>query len=179
MNPKAAAILIAQLAERTIERACNLLLLVSGLSLLVLLTTVATMRYAFETGLGFAPDLGELLFTIFVMAGIVQAARQGAHVATPLLLNKLQGRARLALLLVIHSVTVVTFLALAWYGVLNALVAHDQISPVLEIPRSVGYSCLAIGLALVAVCSLADIVHHGLAGKEVSVSLAGSGPGSV
>lgn len=179
MQLKAAVISTARGAERAIEVFCNFLLLVSGFSLLTLLTVVAAMRYVFEDGLGFAPDLGELLFTIFVMAGIVQAARLGAHVATQLLLYKLQGRARMALVLFIHGVTAVTFLSLAWYGVLNAVVAHDQLSPVMQIPRSVGYASLSIGLALVAICSLAKIVHHGLAGEAVSVNLADNGPGAV
>ena len=36
----------------------------------------------------------ELLFAIFVMAGIVQAARMGVHVATQLLLHILEGKWR-------------------------------------------------------------------------------------
>lgn len=169
----------AQAVERAIQLGCNFLLLVSGMGLLCLLSVVVVMRYAFETGLGFAPDLSELLFCLFVVAGITQAARQGAHVATLLLLYKLQGRARLALTLFIHGVTACSFLLLAWYGLLNALVAHDQTSPVMEIPRSVGYGSLAIGLALVAICSLAAIVRYALGGEEVRVNLADAGPGVV
>lgn len=165
--------------ERAIERFCNFLLLVSGLGLLTLLTIVVVLRYAFEGGFGFAPDLSELLFCIFVMAGIVQAARMGAHVATQLLLHTLQGKARLALTLLIHALTAVVFLLLSYYAVRNAIVAHDQTTPVLQIPWSVGYGCLAGGLALVAVCSLAAIVRHTLGGEEVRVNLADAGPGVV
>lgn len=170
---------MARAVERAIQLGCNFLLLVSGMGLLCLLSVVVVMRYAFETGLGFAPDLSELLFCLFVVAGIVQAARQGAHVATQLLLYKLQGRARLALVLFIHGVTACAFLLLAWYGLLNALVAHDQTSPILEIPRSVGYGSLAIGLALVAICSLAAMVRYALGGDEVIVNLADASPGVV
>ena len=170
---------MARAVERAIQLGCHFLLLTSGMGLLFLLSIVVVMRYAFETGLDFAPDLSELLFCIFVVAGSVQAARQGAHVATQLLLYTLHGKARVALTLVIHGVTAFSFLLLAWYGVLNAIVAHDQTSPVLEIPRSVGYGCIAIGLALVAVCSLAAIVRHSLGGEEVTVNLADAGPGVV
>ena len=170
---------LARGTERAIERVCNFLLLTSGLGLLTLLTIVVVLRYAFEGGFGFAPDLSELLFCIFVMAGIAQAARMGAHVATQLLLHTLQGRARLALTVLIHAVTAVTFLTLAWYALQNAIVAHDQTTPVLQIPWSVGYGCLSAGLALVALCSLAAIVRHTLGGEEVKVNLADAGPGVV
>ena len=170
---------IARGMERAIERGCNFVMLVSGLALLVLLNVVVVLRYAFEGGFSFAPDLSELFFCIFVMAGIVQAARMGAHVATQLLLHTLQGRARLALTLLIHAVTACTFLVLGWYAFKNALLAHDQTTPVLQIPWSVGYGCLSVGLTLVALCSLAAIVRYALAGEEVKVDLADAGPGVV
>lgn len=179
MAAKAVVVAIAQAIERAIQASCNFLLLVTGLCLLALLSIVVVMRYVFDDGLVFAPDLGELLFTIFVVAGVVEAARLGTHVATQLLLYKLQGRARLALAVFIHVVTACAFLALAWYGFLNVLVAHDQTSPVLQIPRSVGYGCLTIGLALIALCSLAAIVRHLLGDVEVIVSLADVGPGVI
>lgn len=170
---------VAQAVERAVQLGCNFLLLVSGLALLCLLTIVVFMRYLFEEGMTFAPDLSELLFCIFVMAGIVQAARQGAHVATQLLLYTLQGRARLALTVFIHSVTIFAFALLAWYAFRNALVAHDQTTPVLQIPWSVGYGCLSIGLAMVAVCSVTAIVKFTLGGEPIKVDLADAGPGVV
>jgi TRAP-type transport system small permease protein len=170
---------VAHAAERAIQLACNFLLLTSGLGLLCLLSIVVVLRYAFESSLSFSPDLSELLFCIFVVAGIVQAARRGAHVATLLLLHTLQGGARLALALFIHGVTACAFLLLAWYAFKNAVVAHDQTTPVLQIPWSVGYGCLSIGLALVAICSLATIVRYAIGGEEVKVNLADTGPGVV
>ncbi len=170
---------VAHAAERAIQLACNFLLLTSGLGLLCLLSIVVVLRYAFESSLSFSPDLSELLFCIFVVAGIVQAARRGAHVATLLLLHALQGGARLALALFIHGVTACAFLLLAWYAFKNAVVAHDQTTPVLQIPWSVGYGCISIGLALVAICSLAAMVRYAFGGEEVKVNLADAGPGVV
>jgi TRAP-type C4-dicarboxylate transport system permease small subunit len=54
--------------ERAVELLCNALMLVTGLAMLALLTLVVILRYLFESGLSFAPDLTELLFAIFVMA---------------------------------------------------------------------------------------------------------------
>ena len=169
------AVATAKATERAVERVCNFLLLVTGLALLSLLTIVVAMRYVFASGLSFAPDLSELLFAIFVMAGIAQAARLGVHVATQLLLSVLQGVWRRALAVFMGALTAVVYLLLAWYALKNAIIAHDQTTPVLHIPWSVGYGCLAVGLALVAVCSLAAIVRHTVGREEVMVNLADPG----
>jgi TRAP-type C4-dicarboxylate transport system permease small subunit len=163
--------------DRTVELGCNVLLLTAGLALLTLLTVVVLLRYVFASGLTFATDLTELLFAVFVMAGIAEAARRGVHVATQLLLHSLQGRWRVALAVLIHIVTAVVYLSLAWFALQNAIIAHDQTTPVLNIPWSVGYGCLSLGLALVATCSLTAIVRHTLGGERVEVDLADAGAG--
>ena len=163
---------IATATEQAIGVGCNALLLASGLALLVLLNATVVLRYGFEKGLTFAPDLSELLFAIMVMAGIAQAARLGVHVATQLLLNVLQGAWRLALVVIMHTVTAGAYLLLAWYAAQNAVIAHDQTSPVMHIPWSVGYGCLATGLALVAVCSILKIVRHLVGGEPVTAGFA-------
>lgn len=159
------AVAAARGVERAVELACNALLLASGLAMLVLLTVAVVLRYVFESGLAFAPDLTDLLFATFVMAGIVQAARLGAHVATQLALSALGPSGRRVLAVAIHALTAATYLLLAWYAFQNAVIAHDQRSPVLNIPWSVGYGILAAGLALVGICSVAAIVRH-TAGRE-------------
>ena len=78
---------VVRFADSLIESGCKTLLLVTGLALLTLLSAGAFLRYVFQSGFSFATDLTELLFAIFVMAGIVQAARLGVHVATQLLLH--------------------------------------------------------------------------------------------
>lgn len=166
-----AVVSAARGVERVVELGCKLLMLIAGLSLLTLLTVVVVMRYGFASGLTFATDLTELLFAIFVMAGIAEAARIGAHVATQVLLRALHGARRTALALLIHGVTAATYLLLAWYALQNAIIAHDQTSPVLAIPWSVGYGCLSLGLALVATCSVTAMVRFGLGGEAVRVEL--------
>lgn len=169
---------LGRVIERGIDLICNGLLLTTGLALLILLSSVALLRYAFHTGLTFAPDLSEVLFAFFVMAGIVKAARQSAHVATQLMIHLLTGRARLALSLTIHGTTAIVYLSLAWYAYLNALIAHDQTTPVLQIPWSVGYGCLAAGLALVALSSLLVMLRQTLGGEPVLTNFAEEVPAS-
>jgi len=169
----------AQVLDYGIALICSFLLVTTGLGMLALLTLVVVLRYVFQSGLSFAPDLTELMFGIFVMAGIVLAACRGVHVATQLLMNALGERLRLVLALLIHTVTASAYLLLAWYALQNAIIAHDQTTPVLQIPWSVGYGVLALGLTLVAVSSLTAMVRHGLGGEPVVVNLADAGaPGT-
>jgi TRAP-type C4-dicarboxylate transport system permease small subunit len=78
-----------------------------------------------------------------------------------------------------HAVTAIAYLLLAWYAARNAVIAHDQTSPVLHIPWSVGYGCLATGLALIAVCSLTRIARHVIGREPVRVDLADPGAATV
>ncbi len=165
----AGVVALARRIEHLVDLACRGLMLVSGIALLVLLNVVVVMRYGFETGLSFAPDLSELLFGILVLAGIAQAARRGVHVATQLLLARLRGRWRLALAVLVHATTAATYTLLAYYAVENAIIANDQTTPVLRIPWSVGYGCLATGLALIALCSVTTIVRITLGREPVVV----------
>lgn len=168
-----------QWLEDAIGLLCNAVMLVTGLSILVLLNCVALMRYAFGSGFAFAPDLTELLFAIFVTAGIVQAARLGVHVATQLLMNLLSPEGRRVLAVVIHAVSAAAYVLLAWYALQNAIIAHVQKTPVLEIPWSVGYGTLAVGLAMVALCSLLAIVKLVVGHEAVKVDLADAGAAAI
>ncbi|MFJ3044237.1 TRAP transporter small permease [Herbaspirillum chlorophenolicum] len=179
MSWKELCISAANATEKNIERLCHFMLLSTGLCLLAILTLTVILRYGMETSVNASSELVALLFPVFVMAGIAQAALQGAHVATQLLLNSLNAEWRIRLTLLIHAVTASTYLWLAWYAFQSAVIAHDELSTILHVPGSVGYGALAVGLGLVGVCSVAAIVRHLLAGEAVHVNLAEAGPGVV
>ena len=163
---------IAGVIDSAIGYVCNALMVIAGLGLLTLLTAVVVLRYFFHTGFSFAPDLSELLFAIFVMAGVVQAARLGVHVATQILISVLNDTWRRILAVAIHAVTAAAYIQLSWYALQNAIIAHDQTTPVLQIPWSVGYGILATGLCFVALLSVTAIIRYTLGGEEVVVNLA-------
>ena len=169
----------AQLIDRGVGSFCRVVLITTGLFMLAVLTIIVMQRYTnigtFDSG----SELCSLAFPIFVMAGIVEAARTGAHVATQLLLHACNDGWRIRLVVLIHSVTAAAYLYLSSFAYRNALIAHDELSTVLQVPGSVGYGCLAAGLALVGVCSLTAIVRHTLGNEQVTVNLADAGPGVV
>jgi TRAP-type transport system small permease protein len=175
MSLRSGVLAVANGLDRAIDAMCKFLMLATGLGLLTLLTVVVVMRYALASGLSTAPEMTELMFAIFIMAGIVQAARMGVHVATQLLLLALEGRWRTRLAVLINAVIAATYALLAWYATMNAIIAHDQHTPVLGIPYSVGYGCLALGLGMVTLCSVLAIIRLTLGREDVHVDLADPG----
>ncbi len=169
----------AQQIDRGVGLLCRLVLVATGLFMLAVLTVTVLQRY---TGIGTfdsGSELCSLTFPIFVMAGIVDAARKGAHVATQILLNALGSTGRIFLVVFLHGITAIAYFYLAWYAYQNALIAHDELSTILQVPGSLGYGCLTAGLFLVGLCSLGAIVRHTLGHEPVHVNLADAGPGVV
>ncbi len=165
----------ANAVDRIVEWVCGVVLAASGIALTVILGAVVVLRYVFHSGIAASVEITELSFALFVVAGFALAARHGAHVTTRLSLAALKGRARLALALFIHLATIAVYLLLAWYTYQNAVIAHDQHTPVLGIPYSVGYGILAAGLMLIALSSLVGIVKLTLGGEEVPLEAADLG----
>jgi len=176
---RGALLTAARITDFVVEKSCKTTLVVTGLALLIVLTGTVGVRYFHGVSVRYDAELIALIFPVFVAAGIAEAARQGAHVATQLLLKALGDDWRVRLSLFIHAVTATAYLYLAWYGFQNALIAHDEKSTILRVPGSVGYGSLTVGLALIGICSLAAIVRLLIAGEKVTVDLSAAGPGVV
>ena len=169
----------AHVIDRLVGALCRLILIVTGLFILVVLTAIVFLRYSETGSIDSGSELCSLAFPIFVMAGIVEAARTGAHVATQILLHALKSTWRIGLVFLIHGITAAAYLYLSWYAYQNTLIAHDELSTILQIPGSVGYGTLTIGLFLVGLCSVGAIIRHTLGHEAVHVNLADAGPGVV
>lgn len=169
----------AHFIEKGIRAFCRAILLSTGLFLLFILTAIVLLRYSNSGSIDSGSELSALVFPVFVMAGIVEAALAGAHVATQVMLNVLNTVWRKRLVVLIHTVTATLYLYLTTFAYRNAVIAHDELSTILQVPGSVGYGSLAIGLALVGICSLCAIVRHTLGKEKVTVNLADAGPGVV
>ena len=102
--------------DRLVGALCRLVLIVTGLFILVVLTAIVFLRYSETGSIDSGSELCSLAFPIFVMAGIVDAARKGAHVATQILLNALGATGRIFLVIVLHGITAIAYFYLAWYA---------------------------------------------------------------
>lgn len=140
--------------ERVVVVLCSVVLWLSTAVIFAILVANTVLRYSTGSSLGWANELPELLFPWLVMAGVVLAAVHGAHIATVFLMEAVpQGVKRL--------IGVVGWLAVAaMYGTLATAtfrmldIVHDEKSPILQVPGSVTYGCVMVGMALLAALAL-------------------------
>lgn len=140
--------------ERTISVLCQVLLWISTVVIFAILVGNTILRYATGASLQWANEVPELLFPWLVMSGVVLAALHGAHITTSFLVDKLSGAARRLLGAFGWVVVCILYgtLSLATWRMLE--IVHDEKSPILQIPGSVTYSCVMVGIALLAVLAL-------------------------
>jgi TRAP-type transport system small permease protein len=140
--------------ERAIVVVCSVLLWVTMAVIFLILSANTLLRYVSGSSLQWANEVPELLFPWLVMAGVVLAAEKGAHIATVFLVDSVSPGAR-------RIITVIAWTAVALlYAVLvratwNMLeIVHDERSPILQVPGSVTYGCVLVGMLLLAVLAL-------------------------
>jgi len=142
------------LLGRGIAVLCQVVLWISTAVIFVILVANTVLRYATGSSLQWANEVPELLFPWLVMSGVVLAAQASAHIATSFLMEALPAAARrvvgtLAWLVV--SALYAT-LVVATFRMLE--IVHDEKSPILQLPGSITYACVMVGMALLALLAL-------------------------
>jgi len=162
--------------ERGVAGLCSVILWLSTVTIFVILVANTVLRYAAGSSLQWANEVPELLFPWLVMAGVVLASVHGAHIATVFLVEAVPAVARRIIGVLGWAVVAALYatLAMATYRMLD--IVHDERSPILQIPGSLTYGCVMVGMALLALLALqsAYVAWHlqpGLptAGPEVRV----------
>ncbi|NYG31198.1 TRAP transporter small permease [Sphaerotilus montanus] len=141
----------ASLLERSVTGVCRGVLWVSTSVIFVILVANTVLRYATGSSLQWANEVPELLFPWLVMAGVVLAAQQGAHIATTFLMEAVSpaiGRIVATLSWLVVAGLYAT-LAVSTWRMLE--IVHDEKSPILQLPGSITYTCVMLGMGLLAV----------------------------
>ena len=140
--------------ERAIVLVCSIVLWVTTLVIFVILTANTALRYAGGSSLQWANEVPELLFPWLVMAGVVLASEKGAHIATVFLVDSVGAGARRLIAIVAWTAVALLYAVLirATWRMLE--IVHDERSPILQIPGSVTYVCVLIGIVLIALLSV-------------------------
>lgn len=139
--------------EAVIDRVCRVILYVTLSVVFAILTINVGLRYLAGTSLAWASELPELMFPWMIMAGVVMAAQHGSHIAVVLLTQKL-GPARRWVLAGGSVIVAVLYGSLAWMAVPVAELAHDEKTPILQLPGSLSVGCLVGGFAMLALVTL-------------------------
>jgi TRAP-type C4-dicarboxylate transport system permease small subunit len=135
------------------------IVLVTMLTLFAALFGNAVLRYAFDSGISGAQELPQLAFPWLVLAGAVLAALRGQQIAVDVLLRALKGWWRVALALAVNAIVLALSIAVVDAAITMAESAHNQVSPILRIPRSYGYAGLVYGYGCIAVVALTNSYH--------------------
>jgi TRAP-type transport system small permease protein len=136
--------------ERAIVVVCSIVLWVTTLVIFVILSANTALRYAGGSSLQWANEVPELLFPWLVMAGVVLAAEKGSHIATVFLVDSVGAGARRIIAVIAWTTVALLYAVLirATWGMLE--IVHDERSPILQVPGSVTYVCVLIGMVLIA-----------------------------
>jgi len=140
--------------ERAIVLVCSLVLWVTTAVVFLILTANTILRYISGSSLQWANEIPELLFPWLVMSGVVLAAEKGAHIATVFVVDSVSSKTR-RIIAIVASLTVALLYAVlvhATWGMLE--IVHDEVSPILQVPGSVTYGCVMVGMVLLAVLAL-------------------------
>jgi TRAP-type transport system small permease protein len=140
--------------ERAIVLACSIVLWVTTFVIFVILSANTALRYASGSSLQWANEVPELLFPWLVMAGVVLASEKGAHIATVFLVDSVGAGARRIIAVIAWTTVALLYAVLirATWGMLE--IVHDERSPILQVPGSVTYMCVLIGMVLIAALAL-------------------------
>jgi TRAP-type transport system small permease protein len=167
--PTNRVVVVADGIDRVVGVVCNAIVLVTVTVMLVVLGANVVARYALgEGGLTWASEVPEQLFPWLIAAGIVLGVQHGAHIAVDLLPRAL-GPGGLRLLIIAVSLLVAaTYLVFFVVTLYVAELAAAERSPILQIPRSLGYYALAFAALLTAVCSLTIAARVALLGADAA-----------
>ena len=142
------------LLGRGIAALCKAVLWISTTVIFVILVANTGLRYATGSSLQWANEVPELLFPWLVMSGVVLAAQAGAHIATTFMMDALPAAARRAVATLAWLVVAALYatLAVATFRMLG--IVHDEKSPILQLPGSITYACVMVGMAMLGLLAL-------------------------
>jgi TRAP-type C4-dicarboxylate transport system permease small subunit len=140
--------------ERSVAALCHAVLWLSTAVIFVILVVNTFLRYVTGSSLQWANEVPELLFPWLVMSGVVLASLQGAHIATTFLMEALSDAVRRTVGAISWAVVAVLYatLSVATFRMLD--VVHDEKSPILQLPGSITYGCVMVGMALLALLAV-------------------------
>lgn len=140
--------------ERAIVAVCSTVLWVTTIAIFVILSANTALRYASGTSLQWANEVPELLFPWLVMSGVVLAAERGSHIATVFLVDSVGPQARRIVAIISWLMVAVLYAVLvrATWSLME--IVHDERSPILQVPNSVTYGCVMVGMVLLGLLAL-------------------------
>jgi len=144
--------------DEAIAWVLHVVLYLTTAAIFLILCVNVVLRYTTGASLQWASEVPELLFPWLIMAGVVLAAQHGTHISVVIVTQRLSKALR-HWILAAGSVVVVglyVVLTIAAWDVM--LIAHDEKSPILQIPGSTSVAALLFGFILLALVTVTRLV---------------------
>ncbi len=168
-QPAGRVIAIADGVDRVVGLVCRAVVLLTVIVLLGVLGANVVVRYgAGHGGITWISEVPEQLFPWLIAAGIVLAVQDGAHIAVDFLKDSLGRTGQRWLIVAINLLVALAYLVLLKVLLQVAGIAAAERSPILQLPRSLGYYALSFGALLTAVCSLTVAIRVWVVGPEAA-----------
>ena len=145
----------------------------------VLVITAVFFRYVLSDPLIWTEEFIVIVFTWMLFIGLSSGFRQRMHIRIDALLIVLPRRGRAAFGLVAVMATMITLVALAWFGTEQALIMATTQTPMMRISAAWAVSALPVGAALSCIHILRHAVCDGIAETLWPDDLVGAAEGEV
>jgi TRAP-type C4-dicarboxylate transport system permease small subunit len=157
---------LARRATIILDWSGRVIVFVCLVSMFLFLLANVVLRYVSGSGIAWAYEIHALLLPWLVAGGLVMASARGRNIAISLLADMLNGRALLALNLVIQGVILVIAVSVLWSSQPILKASQFQSFSTLGLKQIWGYSSLVYAFAAMALIAALEIART-LAGEDV------------
>jgi TRAP-type C4-dicarboxylate transport system permease small subunit len=136
---------------RWLGRAVDWTVVLMGMLMVTLVFANVLMHNLLDRDVALTTELCELLMVWVTLLGGASAARRGSHMAITELIDRLGGRLRQIIEILIESLVLVTLGLLTWYGVGITQAGMSSVLIVLQWPMAAQYAALPVASAITMV----------------------------
>lgn len=147
---------ITDVIDDLLGRLCRGIILLTMLALLGVIGANVIARYALaDGGINEVGEIPELLFPWLIGAGIILGVQRGAHIAVDFYSAALGPKGKVWAICFVNAVVIAAYAILFQPVMEIASITADEFTPLLKLPRSIGFYSLLFTFAGVMFSSLA------------------------
>lgn len=160
---------ITDLLDELLGRLCRGMIMVTMLALLAVIGVNVVARYFFEAGgVNEVGEIPELLFPWLIGAGIILGVQRGAHIAVDFYSAALGSRGKVAMVVFVNAVVIAAYGVLVGPVLELAQITAIEQTPLLKLPRSIGFYALTFTMLGAMFSSLAVAIRVLARGYEAA-----------
>jgi TRAP-type transport system small permease protein len=160
---------VTDLLDSYLGRFCQGIIFVAMLALLAVIGANVVARYIFAAGgINEVGEIPELIFPWLIAAGIILGVQRGAHISVDFITPVLGPRGKVAMIVFINGIVIAAYVALVGPALEIAQITAIEQTPLLKLPRSIGFYSVAFAIFGVMYSSLAVAIRVMAHGAEAA-----------